>query len=320
MNPLEMIKVAVEPATKLIDCISKACGKVYEPYYIKKIAKAKAFEIDTISDAIKRNSELNVKYNNGEIGIDELNIKVYNRLYVQELTKQINLETIFDLAYTLLKNEKDCEQIPVSQTWINKFIEYSATVSDEEMQILWAKILAGEVKKPNSYSLRTLLTLSNLSKDEAKTFQKICDLVIKTEKRMFIQKDDKYLESKNIKYEDLIKLCEAGLLSPLFSNTITIEIPIEESMVIRNRNYAVVANSNVNVPKELAIGCYILTSVGIDLYKIIDFEKSDESIIHFAKKIKKQNKQIDIKVYKILKLKDDGTIDCDEEDILEQNA
>jgi len=40
------------------------------------------------------------------------------------------------------------------------------------MQILWGKILAEEVKNPNSFSLRTLSILKNISNTDAKIFQK----------------------------------------------------------------------------------------------------------------------------------------------------
>ena len=42
------------------------------------------------------------------------------------------------------------------------------------MRVLWGKILAGEVRKPNSFSLRTLETLRNMSTDDAKLFSKLC--------------------------------------------------------------------------------------------------------------------------------------------------
>ena len=45
-----------------------------------------------------------------------------------------------------------------------RFYDNAGKVSDEEMQELWAKILAGEINQPGEYSLKTLLVLSSFSK------------------------------------------------------------------------------------------------------------------------------------------------------------
>ena len=58
------------------------------------------------------------------------------------------------------------------------FLEHSKEISNEEMQELIAKIIAGEYNAPGSYSMHTLQTLKMLGKNELELFEKVCGLLI----------------------------------------------------------------------------------------------------------------------------------------------
>lgn len=57
-------------------------------------------------------------------------------------------------------------------------IEHAKKVSNDEMQELVAKIIAGEYNKPGTYSMSTLQTLKMLGKNELELFENICALCI----------------------------------------------------------------------------------------------------------------------------------------------
>jgi hypothetical protein len=59
-------------------------------------------------------------------------------------------------------------------------IEHAKTISDEDVQELVAKILAGEYNEPGSYSMSLLQTLKMLGKYEIKLFERICSLCVDT--------------------------------------------------------------------------------------------------------------------------------------------
>ena len=71
------------------------------------------------------------------------------------------------------------EEKKFSMDWFVRFFEDAGNISDEQMQELWAKVLAGEIEKPGSFSLRTLDLLRSLSKSEAETLQTIASYAIK---------------------------------------------------------------------------------------------------------------------------------------------
>ncbi len=67
---------------------------------------------------------------------------------------------------------------PVNNDWTNRFFDIVENVSDVEMQQLWGRILAGEVKQPKSYSLRTLEILRNMTKEEAEHITRVSPFVM----------------------------------------------------------------------------------------------------------------------------------------------
>jgi len=58
------------------------------------------------------------------------------------------------------------------------FLEHSKEVSNEEMQELIAKIIAGEYNAPGTYSMSTLQTVKMLGKSELELFEKICSFLV----------------------------------------------------------------------------------------------------------------------------------------------
>jgi hypothetical protein len=57
-------------------------------------------------------------------------------------------------------------------------IEHAKKISNEEMQELIAKIIAGEYNKPGTYSMSTLHVLKMIGKQELEIFEKLCSLCI----------------------------------------------------------------------------------------------------------------------------------------------
>jgi hypothetical protein len=59
---------------------------------------------------------------------------------------------------------------PVSRDWTLQFLSLAGDVCYEEMQRIWARILAGEVASPGSFGKRTIEFLKTLEKEEAEHF------------------------------------------------------------------------------------------------------------------------------------------------------
>jgi Protein of unknown function (DUF2806) len=55
----------------------------------------------------------------------------------------------------------------IDDDWLNFFVRVSEEKSSEELQQLFGKILAGEIRRPGSFSLRTVQLMSTISKRDA---------------------------------------------------------------------------------------------------------------------------------------------------------
>ena len=93
---------------------------------------------------------------------------------------------------------------------INHFFRYAENISDEDMQNLWARILAGEIAQPDSTSIMTMDVLSKLSKSDLQDLEKLFScfvygtLVIFSENK----KDLGIPDGTLVRFEDI------GILTP----------------------------------------------------------------------------------------------------------
>lgn len=62
----------------------------------------------------------------------------------------------------------------IDDDWLNVFERYAEDASTERMQTLWGRVLAGEVRKPGRFSMRTLRFLSEFSQGDALLFADYC--------------------------------------------------------------------------------------------------------------------------------------------------
>lgn len=293
-----------QPLTKLIETVGCGIGKVYEPRHIEHMAKAKAKEIRIISEAIGDNLNLPVKYDEGTISIsskdaNNLAIRAQNRFLFQEMKKQQNIENVISNAYTELMEEDRVSDTPVEEDWVSEFFDCVANISAEKMHILWGKLLAGEVKNPGSFSLRTLEVLKRLSTKEANIFKEVAPFVLQCKgdaegacTDYFLLPDAKgiLLKKYNISFAKVMLLSEAGLVSENSQINIGFDIKAGRSEVIRGLNRSIEISNVGNVTIELAHPVYLLTEAGKDLWPIVlvkDIEQANAYLLDCLDELKK---------------------------------
>lgn len=99
----------------------------------------------------------------------------------------VNIDKISKIAIEELKSKplttfdgSEVEVPPISEDWLNAFENESAKMSSEQMQRLFGKILAGEIQKPTSYSIKTLKLMAQLDNRAAELFRLLCSISIST--------------------------------------------------------------------------------------------------------------------------------------------
>ena len=135
-----------KPADTLIKKVSSAIGGIFEPWQIKRVAKA-----ETEASLMKAKTD---------IEITDLHRRAMHRFVEEEANRQENMEEITKKALPQLESRSDPSMM--DDDWVTNFFDKSRIVSDTEMQNLWAQVLAGEANNPGTYSKRTVNFLGDV--------------------------------------------------------------------------------------------------------------------------------------------------------------
>jgi hypothetical protein len=185
----------------------------------------------------------------------------------------------------------------LSEDWIHRFFRYAEDISNEEMQALWGKILAGEVKHPKTYSLRTLELVKNLTQEEGALFQRIANFAIHTENATFLfDKDWDLLESKyGIEFNDISKMIEAGIIhSDIHAEYRLHQVDQPVCNSFKVGEYLIMVEKKAFVP-EINLRVRLFTRSGSELLKLIKSNPPLDYILDFTKACKMQDVKVKYK-------------------------
>lgn len=326
MNLPETVEKLVDPVEKLIETVARGVGKVYEPTHVKRMAKAKAQEIRTISAAVRDNADLPMYYANGVVGIDatstsDLASRAAIRLGAQELRKQQNIESVIHFSKNELEKVEGASSESVDPDWTTRFMNSVEDIGDEEMQKLWGKILAGEIKKPKSFSLRTLECIKNLSQQEAQLFYKFLPYFIRVRNDVFLPRDDKLLSGNSISFREILVLQDCGLLTSSSDLVLTFTLKNTDDPLCISNNLDTIILFSVDDgadSTEIVFDQYQLTTAGRELYKILYENNPREYLIGYAKRFNQTAiaKSLKVGVYAVTEYRKDGGISYIDSDLL----
>lgn len=277
-----------QPLTKLIEVVSGGIGTLYKPRQMRKEADADAYRLEVLAIAEAKKSLIQ------EDTKIELAERAKQRLYLQELTRQENIEEIAEKAIEYLPEEVSVE--PLDDDWRARFFNKAQDVGNEEMQRIWGQILASEVAKPGTISYRTLDIVANLSKEEAKLFEVACSL-LSNRRTIFKLSSAEGFENFGLRFFNLLMLIDAGLIQP--DNSLVFELKmvltIDEapgSLVVLGQDpYVIYYRENPNLA-SFSFEHLSLTQAGFELGGIIEMEINQDYI-------KKLKKEIEFQGYKL---------------------
>lgn len=308
----------VAPVTKLLECINGALGKIFEPRQIRKKTEAEAERITILSEKLRENCDIPIVIKNDEISLstpdyNEFLKRTQNRMAYQELKKQQNIETVANKAAAVLADEEAVTSEPVDQDWLLRFFNTVEDVGNEEMQEIWARLLAGEVKKPGTFSLRTLETLRNMTHAEAVIFEKICSHCMEIAGSHAVLRYEDYLKEFDIPFGMILKLSECGLINSSSLLGINIKLNKGKPMIARTDDYIAIANTDEI--KTIDISIYPLTTCGIELSKIVGCHMALDEFKVATRTIGKMTSIPSLKIHRIREIHEEQ-IECDENENL----
>lgn len=199
--------------------------------------------------------------------------------------------------------------------WFMRFYEAVGNVSDEEMQHVWAKILAGEVNRPGSFSLETLDVVRNLSKKDAELFTKTCKHCIQSSPHgLYLPRYDNYLKKCGITYSEILRLDEIGLVNSSGLIILNMNIDNNHQASIINQSLIMFIAANNEKTKKCSISQYPFTRIGIEIATLIGETTSDDDFIFFAREVAK-DQSLKVSIHKIISYVGDG-INYNDTDLL----
>ena len=144
---------------RLIEKISDATGVLYEPTRITRRADAEA--------------KAAIMQAKADVEISDIQRRAAQRFINEQTLYQANMESIIGKASSRITDDASPEDI--GNDWLLDFFDKCRTVSDDEMQEIWAQLLADEAKSPGSKSRKAVNIMSDLEPSDARLFRSLCN-------------------------------------------------------------------------------------------------------------------------------------------------
>ena len=213
-----------------------------------------------------------------------------------------NLRHTTNLIDTAVKSSKYIDQnkpndIKMDNDFFWNTLEHAKTISNDEMQELVAKIIAGEYNQPGTYSMSTLQIIKMLGKTDLELFEKVCSLCINNfqiPKGIFARPDSikTILDPLQVHYGSFQALQSLGLFLP---NDMTqtkenpdkknYAIPYFEKMVVFKPLHA--TNYRISLPSY-----FELSNTGKQLVKHVNSKYNEDYYIWLKNHYKISNYEV----------------------------
>ena len=175
---LPIPKPVVQNALKAFGLLCSAAIEVPAAYLEGAAAEKRAVTAARVK-LIKKNATLIAR----DMEVDKEYAQVAVRRFGQKIVReQVNLDLICEEAANQLKNTDNAQTIgevgQIDDDWLNYFEKEASQRSTEDMQILFGKILAGEIRRPSSISIKAVKIMGDLDSEVANLFRRLCSLCI----------------------------------------------------------------------------------------------------------------------------------------------
>ena len=207
----------------------------------------------------------------------------------RDLIHAMNMGKIVEKARAKMGQERSTQEnsapLGVESGWLLNFLDKSKTVSDDEVQDLWASILARESDTPGSFSQLTVNSLENFGRQDAESFISLCRFVcyVNSEPIPFIQNANHEIYTQNgIDSEALDHLCSLNVIETVSAFGDRGVIRPSEPRVNAGKSVAIIYfNEKLEYVNDgegsdtLNIGSIVFTSIGKEVLSIWERKKVD---------------------------------------------
>ena len=232
----------------------------------------------------------------------DLNIEISSEIKGHTITTQ-GKKRINNLSNVLQKTAQELEDSEAQHhdpdlDFAARFFGEVQDVSSEQLQSLWAKILANEVRKPGRTSLRTLEALRNMTVEDARLFEHAKGFCLGVSaSNHFIFRDDSIMKSSTnpagLDYLHLTNLQEFGLLSQQLTARITLTWFASQEAPYTYQHGVLLVKRNERSIKSLEIPAIRFTTVGNELARVVSGTFQEEYLQMFSTFLHKNNHSLE---------------------------
>lgn len=156
-------------------------------YYERREAEARAIRVESVMSAAKRIYDEFPNMSERRSVMEAMGYRMTNE-------QADNVVEVLENAQRNLDSQ-DREGMGLLPEARDAIVEGSKGAYDENARVMWAKLIAGEMRKPGTFSKKSMSILSEMNSEEAKLFEKLCSFCIE------LNVD---LNNSNIEYYDPI--------------------------------------------------------------------------------------------------------------------
>lgn len=220
------------------------------------------------------------------LSLEMLTDRGLQNLAADEARKEIGVSRAIIYAEEALAEDT---QVPperkVDDDWLHAWRENAGRVSSQDLQRLWGSVLAGEVKSPGTYSIRTLDFLRTLSRKEAEQISMLATFALEGR---IIRSEKAYLEAKGVTFDLLLRMQQLGVVSGVegvgLSTSFRTQTEGAYMRALRSHGKAVIVK-NEDPSKELKLEVYLLTEVGGQILGLGQFSPDLEYLRQVGKRV-----------------------------------
>lgn len=208
--------------------------------------------------------------------------------------EMVNLLRISNLAAAQLNDVDDSEidDNSLSNDFFNRWRCEAELIEDSEMQIVWARLMAEEVKKQGTVSLRAMEMIKTMTGEEARSFSHILRSCLNG---MIIAKPTQGSVMREpvisgVSHQMLLTLEEIGLITGVADMGLHWSMSANEKKI--NLYHDSMSGISIEGPGDFVLKCFIrLTPTGVLLSKIAEPKHDINDVLQIAKNIAVGNPQ-----------------------------
>ena len=209
-----------------------------------------------------------------------------NSFAARIVRRQANIDTVVRRAAEHISStstESDTKEGgEISEDFLEHFEDEARKQNTDSMRDLFARILAGEIQKPGSYSIKLIRILSEMTPQIARIFQSLCSICIAMPMKDDVRAATLGVEGNSLYgyglgYGQLLELQEYGLIVFGFSLRISYtesvvhsKRPYDVTKILYQNQYWRLVPENVDKNHPLMIAGVPLTQIGRELFTVVD--------------------------------------------------